>query len=663
MSSLSIKSFVIIIMSFIIVTESLIFYKFFENSKENIRELLTNSVQTDILNLKNFMRKNLTQYEFNTIVSQIDTQLAINPIIQDIQILDSKKNLIYDSNPRYNLDHFMHQTCMPISKIKSTNIFQQKCYTFHVKSFHGIQEKHYTANVYLDTQYIHNLLFNQIKTVLWMFFISTFTFSILLWFASKTYIITPLKKLRQYAYYSENPPKNFLIKELESIRYSLSITFKRLKKEQEELYKLSTKDSLSGLYNRLSLMEKLDWLIANSKRDGSKFAIIFLDLDNFKNINDSKGHTFGDRVLLGISKILVQETRKNDIVSRFGGDEFVIILPEFKNENMIVEIAQRLKEKLSLGFKIDGEEYNITASMGIAIYPKDGDNAQALLKNADIAMYKSKELGKNKFQFFTNSINNAVQEKIKIQKMIQNALQNNHFQLFYQPKVDIQTNKVVACEALIRLIDPREGIIPPFKFISVAEDNLSIIPLGEWVIKEAVSQLKKWEKTPLHNIKISINLSAVQFQDTQLFEKIEKYTQEIEKNTLDIELTESVLMENFDAKLEIIKNIKNLGISLSLDDFGTGYSSLSYLKDIPFDTLKIDKAFIDNIYTKDDLTFVNMIVGIAKDLGLNVVAEGVETKEQLQLLKEIHCEQYQGYLCSKPVPPQEFEKLFSLDCV
>jgi diguanylate cyclase (GGDEF)-like protein len=494
-----------------------------------------------------------------------------------------------------------------------------------------------------------------------MFLITAFIFAVLLWILFKAYIITPLEKLRQYAYYSENPPQNFFIKEIESIRYSLSITFNRLKREQEELYNLSTKDPLSGLYNRLSLVEKLNWLISKAQRDKNEFAIIFLDLDNFKNINDSKGHEFGDKILLHISQVLLQATRDNDIVSRLGGDEFVVVLPEFTNENKIIEIAQRLKEKLSTPFKIDDEDYQITASMGIAIYPKDGDSVQTLLKNADIAMYKSKELGKNNFQFFTSAINKAVQERIHMQRIIKDALKNNYFKLFYQPKVDIKTNKIVGCEALIRLIDPIEGLISPYKFITIAEENMSIIPLGEWIIQEAVSQIKKWEHTPLRDIKVSINLSGIQFQDPELLQKIQKYTQDIDRNKFDIELTESVLIDNFDERLNIIKDIKKLGISLSLDDFGTGYSSLSYLKDIPFDTLKIDKSFIDNLYTKNDLTFVNMIIGIAEDLNLDVVAEGVETQEQLRLLKEINCELYQGYLCSKPVPAKEFEELFILN--
>jgi len=659
---ISIKSFIVSIMFIALLFEGYIFYNFFENSKATISHLLKSSIQTDILNLKHFMEKNLKQKDINDIASHIDNIIIINPIIEDIHILDTHKKLIYHPKIKCAVHNkHLKQKCLPITKISNTNIFQQLCYSFSIKTFDRLKIKYYYANVYIDEKYLNGLINEEIQKTLIGFFLTTCLYIILLWLFFRIYIITPLEKLRQYAYYNENPPSNFTIREIESIRYSLFLTFQRLKQEQEDLYTLSTKDPLTGLYNRLSLMEKLNWLIAKGKRDNKEFAIIFLDLDNFKNINDSKGHDFGDKILLHISQVLLQTTRENDIIARLGGDEFVVVLPEFTNEDTIIEIASRLKEKLSTPIQINNEEYQITASMGISTYPKDGKDVQTLLKNADIAMYKSKELGKNNFQFFTTAINKTVQEKILMQRIIKEALQNNYFQLHYQPKVDIKTNKIVGCEALIRLVHPTHGVIPPFKFINIAEENKSIISLGEWIIQEAVAQIKKWQHGPLKNIKVSINLSATQFQDSKLLQKIEKFTQDIDRTKLDIELTESVLIENFEERLHVIKEIKKLGISLSLDDFGTGYSSLSYLKEIPFDTLKIDKSFIDNIHTKDDLTFINMIVGIAEDLTLDVVAEGVETLEQLKLLKEINCEMYQGYLYSKPIPPKEFEELFILN--
>jgi diguanylate cyclase (GGDEF)-like protein len=451
----------------------------------------------------------------------------------------------------------------------------------------------------------------------------------------------------------------FLIQELESIRYSLDFTFKRLKEEQQELFNLSTKDPLSGLYNRLSLIEKINWLISKAQRSDTQFAVLFLDLDNFKNINDSRGHEFGDQVLKHIAGILLTSVRDNDIVSRIGGDEFVIVLPDIEDNDAILEVIKRIQKSLFTPIVFDNFKYHVTCSIGITIYPKDGESVTELLKNADIAMYKSKALGKNNFHFYTESLNNEIQEKMKIQRLMINALEEGNFKLYYQPKVDIETNKIIGCEALIRLIDPVHGLIPPNKFINIAEENNFIIPLGNWIIEEATAQLKLWENTPLQDIKLSINVSGVQFKNKNLFSILESAIANIDPSKLEIELTESVLMNDFDEKLKVIHSFKTLGLSLSLDDFGTGYSSLSYLKQIPFDTLKIDKSFIDDIENKKEQSFVNMIITIAEELDLEVIAEGVENKEQLKYLKEMRCSQYQGYYCSKPLPVEEFEALFN----
>jgi EAL domain-containing protein (putative c-di-GMP-specific phosphodiesterase class I) len=272
-------------------------------------------------------------------------------------------------------------------------------------------------------------------------------------------------------------------------------------------------------------------------------------------------------------------------------------------------------------------------------------------------MYRSKALGKNNFHFFTKNLDKVIQEKVAMQKIMLDALENHYFKLYYQPKVDIKTGKITSCEALIRLIDPVHGLIPPDKFINLAEENNFIIQLGEWIIQESARQILAWKGTPLEGIKVSINVSAKQFNDKKFVEKLSIYTRDIDKNSLDIELTESVFVNDFDEKFNDITQIKNLGFTLSLDDFGTGYSSLSYLKNIPFDTIKIDKTFIDDLEHAQDKNFVVMIINIAKTLNLEIVAEGVETQEQLEILKEMDCDIYQGYLCSKPLPSEEFEQL------
>jgi len=657
MKNISIKYFAITIMLLLFTSGGFIFYKFFEDSKNVTETLLEENIQVNLLNIKHFLDKNLKKNNINQLKSYLDNIVHSNTMISDIHLIDNHKKLLYATDRDHHLYHDNIEA-LPIAKILNSNIFKQKCYTFSVKLFNGLSPYFYEVNVYLDQKYLDSLLKDQIVKYTTLFIIYILVFIFIFWFILNNFLMKPLEELRQFAYYSAKTPKEFFIQELESIRYSLQLTFHRLKQEQEELFNLSTKDPLSGLYNRLSLVEKLNWLISKDKRSGEKFAVLFLDLDNFKNINDSRGHEFGDKVLQHISKILLSSVRDNDIVSRVGGDEFVIVLPDIKSNKPILEVIQRIQNSLATPVSFDDYKYNITCSIGVTIYPKDGKDVTELLKNADIAMYKSKDLGKNNFHFFTEKLNDEIQEKMQIERLMIRALEEGYFQLYYQPKVDIQSNKIVGCEALIRLIDPENGLIPPDKFIHVAEENNFIIPLGDWIIEEATTQLKHWESTPLKDVKLSINISGIQFKNKKLFNKIENSIANINPKMLEIELTESVLMSDFDEKLQVIHSFKTLGISLSLDDFGTGYSSLSYLKKIPFDTLKIDKSFIDDLANLKDKSFVNMIVTIAKELGLEVVAEGVEDGEQLKYLKEIQCEQYQGYYCSKPLPLKEFEELF-----
>ncbi len=661
MKTISIKLFVITAISVFIVFEIGIFYSFYMSSKDTISNLVKNNIQSDMLKLKHFMDKNLRQNNINQLVSYLDNISSGSNLIEDIHVINANDKLIYSTDRGTENSHGKGK-CISIAKINSIDVFRQGCYSFGVRLYNGLEPYYYHGKVYIDKKYLETLLLEKIERYGIYFMLFFMFFITILWISLKKMLINPLEKLRQFAYYSTKIPNNLFIRELESIRYSLALTFDRLKKEQDELYKLSTKDSLSGLYNRLSLMEKINWFISKNRRSKGKFAIIFLDLDNFKNINDIKGHDIGDKVLKHISKVLLSAVRENDIVSRVGGDEFVMVLPDFQDDMTIVEVVQRIKKGLLKPIDIDAYIYDtITASMGITIYPKDGEDATTLLKNADISMYKAKELGKNNYHFFTDSLNEIIQEKVHIQRLMTNALENGYFKLFYQPKVDIKTSKIVSCEALIRLVDPKEGIMSPVKFIPLAEESGFIIPLGKWIVEEVARELKKWENTPLSELKISINISAVQFRDKQLLDMIKNSIKGIDPSRLDIELTESVLMSDFNANIKIINKIKELGITLSLDDFGTGYSSLSYLKTIPFDTLKIDKSFIDDIeYNKQEKLFVNMIINIASELKLRVVAEGVETKEQLECLENIGCEMYQGFLCSKPLPEKEFEKLFLL---
>jgi diguanylate cyclase (GGDEF)-like protein len=652
---ISIKLFTILILFLILSGVSVVFINFYSTSKANIEMLLKSNIQTNSLNMKHYLDTNLNEKSIQEITSHLDTIRSTNELINNIYIFNADKKLIYSSSRT----PYTYKTseCVEIFNILEVDILEQNCYTFKSKKYLGLAPYFYTIEISLSHNYLDSLFYKHslalfIEYLVTLFFIFLFALALF----SKL-IKNPLEKLRQFAYYESKIPNNFFIHEIESIRYSLEMTFKRLHQEQKELYKLSTKDHLSGLYNKRSLIEKLEWLIAEKGRKGQKFTVVLLDLDNFKNVNDSMGHDIGDKVLQEVAASILNSLRSNDIVSRIGGDEFVIVLPEATLNVQIIEVLERIKANIANPIILESIRYNIASSMGNAIFPKDGEDANSLIKNADIAMYKSKENGKNTYHFFNDSFNIEIQQKIAMQNLILSSYENNYFKLYYQPKVDLATNKALSCEALLRLVHPQEGMIPPNEFIGVAEENGFILPLGYWVIQESVRQLKAWKNTPFENLKISINISARQFQDGDLLKKLEEYTQDIERAQLDIELTESVFVNNYDNQYKIIHKIKELGFSLSLDDFGTGYSSLSYLKNLPFNTIKIDKVFIDDLTTQKGEEFVKMIINIAKILNLEVVAEGVETQEQERFLKAIECDSYQGYLCSKPLPVTAFEQL------
>lgn len=661
MKSLSIKLFFTLVVFIALVYQSVAFYTYYDNTKSGIASLVKETIQTNMINLKHLLEKNIHNDNINNIVANLDNFVATSEIIKSIHLVNSRQELLYSSD-RKSYSHHEDIECVHIAQTLHADIFSQRCYYFTIKLYDNLQARYYYSYVYTNKDYTDSLLEKQVKKYTLIFIILTVLFLFILWTTLNKLVIVPLKKLKHYAYYTENAPAKYIIQEIESIRYSLKMTFERMKQEQEKLYNLSTKDPLSGLYNRLSLIEKINWLISQSKRTKEGFTLIFLDLDDFKNINDSYGHEFGDMVLKEISQVIKASLRDNDIVSRFGGDEFVVVLPNITEVSSIVEVLTKLQKKLFKSIEHHNFTYNTTSSMGVVIYPKDGDNATSLLKNADIAMYKSKDLGKNNFSFFTNDFNTELKEKLQIQSMIESALKNDGFKLFYQPQVDINSGKITGCEALIRMFDPVEGIIPPYKFIPIAEQNNLIVPLGKWILKEAISQLKKWENTPLGNLKLSINISALELNHKDFMKTIKAYIKDIDTSKLCIELTESVLINNFEENLKKIEELKELGLTLSLDDFGTGYSSLSYLKNIPFDFLKIDKSFIDDIL-KDpkDRMFIQIIIDIAQTMNLTVVAEGVEVHGQLTTLDGLGCDIYQGYLCSKPLPSEKFEKLFLLD--
>lgn len=445
------------------------------------------------------------------------------------------------------------------------------------------------------------------------------------------------------------------------------------KSAEEKIYNLAYYDELTELPNRELFSQSLERTITMAMREEQKFAVLFVDLDRFKRINDTLGHTIGDELLKDVADRLAKCTRSTDSVAhldaasagniklaRLGGDEFVIKLYGIQDENSVAIVATRIIDALTPPFTCAGHQFVVTPSIGIALYPQDGKTGEELLMNADSAMYRAKAVGRNNFKFYSETMRTKSLHRLDLENLIRTAIEEQQFELHYQPKVDAETFRLVGAEALLRWNHPERGAIAPDDFIPIAEETGLIIPIGQWVLIEACKQVKIWSASPVGSVPVSVNISSHQFRDNGLvgdvFEAISLAG--IKPTDLDLEITESVLLQDVDKTLIELRALKEAGISLSIDDFGTGYSSLSYLKRFPIDTIKIDRSFVKDLHQDaDDAAICAAILAMAHQLGLNVVAEGVETREQLAFLRQHNCNHIQGYLCSKPLSSADFSAL------
>ena len=434
----------------------------------------------------------------------------------------------------------------------------------------------------------------------------------------------------------------------------------RINKQMAHLAHSAEHDPLTGLLNRLFLCDRINQAIALAQRHSGKVAVLFLDLDGFKHINDSLGHSVGDKLLRSVAKRLFTCVRSPDTVCRNGGDEFIIVLQEMEQPNQAAITARRVLKAVADPHKAGEHDLHVTASVGVSVYPDDGPDAETLIKNADTAMYQAKENGRKTFQFFTPEMNVSAVERQSVEEGLRHALEHHEFALHYQPIMNVKTGAVVGAEALIRWTHPTRGPLSPIKFIPVAEETGLILPIGAWVMREACRQAQSWKDAGLSTGSMAVNVSAIQFRDENFLEDLFSVLREtgFDPHSLELEVTESVLMKNAEVATSTLKAIRDIGIRVSVDDFGTGYSSLSYLRRFPLDALKIDQSFLHKIYVApDDATIVSAIIGMGKAIGLRVIAEGVETAEELAFLKANDCDEAQGYYFSRPVPAEEFVKL------
>jgi diguanylate cyclase (GGDEF)-like protein/PAS domain S-box-containing protein len=430
---------------------------------------------------------------------------------------------------------------------------------------------------------------------------------------------------------------------------------------EKQLEFLAHHDMLTGLPNRLLLRDRFEQAVAQADRDRSGVAVLFLDLDNFKQVNDTLGHNYGDILLVRVVERLRGCLRDTDTISRQGGDEFVVLLPNLRDLTTVGNISQHIVDEFSEAFEIESYSLNTTFSIGISMYPEDGREFDQLLKNADTALYQAKDSGRDTYRFFSEKMNVDAQEQLHLQGQLRNAVKNQEFLLHYQPQIDIGSGRIVGVEALVRWQHPELGLIPPGKFIPLAERSGLVIPMGEWVLNEACRQARLWHENG-QPLLMAVNLSALQFKRGNLLDTVANALKQtgLPAEYLELELTESILLQDVDVAIKTLRSLKEMGVKLSIDDFGTGYSSLSYLKRLAVDKLKIDQSFVRDLGEgMDSAAIVKAIIQLGHTLQLTVIAEGVETEAQLSFLRDNGCDEAQGYWYSRPVPAAEFVKLLA----
>ena len=653
----SIQRFILFFIALLFLLFSIMFFYYFKSQEEQTSKVIYTTLEHELAeraySISKMMEKKDDILLFRSLF--VNT-VANNNFLKAILVFDDDKLLLTTDPKIKSVDENLI-----LSDIKTYNEKLSKITYLKDDIIFFEQNKQKSLNLIflLNKEEINQYFIkNREEFFIYFGFLPIFGF-FLFYIVFRKYITIPLEKLRQLAYYNNKIPKAFKIRELESIRHSMVDSFSRLENEKKEFFLMARTDSLSGLANRNSLQEFLDRLIPTAKRKKEEFAFLFLDLDHFKTINDSLGHNIGDELLKKISGILKKVLRPNDFIARVGGDEFVLIIQDYKSNLELTNIIKRVQKQLSKPWVIQTHPVETTCSIGIAIFPQDGKDQISLMKSADIAMYEAKKHGRNQYHFFTKELNDKLLKIINLNKQMRIALKNGDYHLFYQPKVCLKDSKIIGVEALIRWIDKEKGFIPPSDFIPLAEENDFIIDLGDWIVEEALNQYLDWKNKGI-DIVMSINISAKQFLQNRFAENlIEKInSKKIEPNRIILELTEYILIDQNNSVYSTLRKLNEFGVSISLDDFGTGYSSLSYLKKYPIDYLKIDKSFIDDSCNSQGKVFIETIVKMGQTLNMKIVAEGVETQEQVEYLKSISCNLYQGYYFSKPIKAKELEEFY-----
>ena len=654
---MSIKRFFLISLLSLMGIFYLVFMVYFYLDQQKKTDLVLDSIGQDLAEMSYIISSQMTDLPSVNQFKSLLIRKVVNTKTYAAITLVKDQNVLLTTNPNIVTPPSAQQLKTTSLPKTTSQLLKQPIYEAKIHYFVQDQPELLSLYFYSDQNFLQNYFQDIRNRFLLVFGLLPLLTLLIFWLVLRKYITFPFERLRQYAYYQSEKPAPFKIKELEYVRASMVQTFQRLDEERQELYNLARTDNLSGLANRNLLQERLKWLIAKSKRTNAEFALVFIDLDNFKTVNDTLGHDVGDELLKSIAHILSHQLREYDIIARVGGDEFVIVMSNDLSMRDLNHVLDRLLQALSEPIIVQKHPLSVSASLGVAFYPHDGVDLTSLMKSADMAMYDAKKSGKNQYKYFTQSLQDQVNYEMSMEADLRQALQTNAFELYYQPQIELSTQKVVGVEALIRWNHPTKGTISPLEFIPAAEKNGLIIKIGYWIFETAIRQQTAWLKANVGSLKMSINLSAHQLNDPHFEKFFVNLMKETEANAqnIELEMTESVLLEDSNANLSLIKKLRATGIRIALDDFGTGYSSLSYLKRLPINTLKIDKSFMDDYDTNTGAIFIETMVNIAKTLNIKVVAEGIETLDQVNYLAAIHCQKYQGYYGSRPLNAQAFE--------
>jgi len=651
----SFKQFIYALNLFAVIAVSALLFYIYTQQRENlVRVIGSHCIKSTLIQNSYIFSKILNDENDSYILKPfLDRKVASSDIIKGFIVSDGKKVLIKSGK----IENKIPDSSKVYSDIYNIDLKALTSYSVFKKDFSfydGTKRRVYSLYLFTDKKYVLSLL-EGLKTkylLIWLGVIAVLFF--IVHFLVKRCIIEPIEYLKLFAQKKVTKKKNLHIKEFNTIETILKRTFDQLDSQIGYLYDVSVTDSLTGLGNRKFLYE---YLHSKLKSDSNEFAVALVDLDNFKDINDYYGHNMGDEVLKKVAEVLKSSINSEDKAVRIGGDEFVLVINSVKGDELR-KLFKRILKRLNAVWKINSEEVLLSASIGVSMFPQNGSTIHELLKNADIALYEAKKKGKNRIVNFNDELKEQIEKQVVLKNKLKKALDNDEFEMYYQAKVD-RDGKIRGCEALIRWFSDGR-MVSPAEFIPVAERSGFMYALGEWIAKDVMKTRKEWNENGfMKDISIAFNVSAVQLKNEKFLRKFKKYLDETGCGVkgLEIEITESAFVENRKTAQKIINEFHEMGVKINLDDFGTGYSSLSFLREFCVDVIKIDKSFVDHVLQTRGEIYINTMINMAKNLSLKTVAEGVENKEQFELLKELGVDCFQGYYFAKPLNKEEFEKL------